>query len=215
MFTMNARNYNEQTMKGLFRKVYPLIAGQMIARTGIRRGVCIDLGGGPGMLGICLAKASDLQVVIVDPLSECVELAHENIAEHGLGQRVTARTGQAEVLDFPDDSVDLVASRGSIFFLENQLQGLSEIYRVLRPGGWAYVGGGFGSSALRDEIVANMAGSEQWAMQRDEHKRKRPPGHFEALLRELAIEGEVGSGDSGTWIVFRKPEASSGQVNDV
>ena len=50
MFTMNARNYNEQTMKGLFRKVYPLIAGQMIARTGIRRGVCIDLGGGPGML---------------------------------------------------------------------------------------------------------------------------------------------------------------------
>ena len=58
---MNVRQYNEQTMKGLFRKVYPLIAGQMIARTGIRRGVCIDLGGGPGMLGICLAKASDLQ----------------------------------------------------------------------------------------------------------------------------------------------------------
>lgn len=124
----------------------------MIARTGIRRGVCIDLGGGPGMLGICLAKASDLQVVIVDPLPECVELAYGNIAEHKLSQRVSAQVGQAEVLDFSDSSVDLVASRGSIFFWENPLQGLSEIYRVLRPGAWAYVGGGFGSNALRDSF---------------------------------------------------------------
>lgn len=212
MFTMNVRQYNEQTMKGLFRKVYPLIAGQMIARTGIRRGVCIDLGGGPGMLGICLAKASDLQVVIVDPLPECVELAYGNIAEHRLGQRVSAQVGQAEVLDFSDSSVDLVASRGSIFFWENPLQGLSEIYRVLRPGAWAYVGGGFGSNALRDEIIANMSGDEQWAIERDAHKRKRPPGYFQALLGELAIDGEVASGDSGTWIVFCKPDASTAPV---
>ena len=207
MFFMNARQYNEHAMKGLFRKVYPLIACQVITRTGIRSGVCIDLGGGPGMLGICLAEASDLQVVIVDPLPECVELAHENIAERNLCHRVTAQAGQAEVLGFPDDSVDLVASRGSIFFWGNQLQSLSEIYRVLRPGGWAYIGGGFGSNALRDEIISNMSGSEQWAIQRNEQKRKRPPGHFQALLQELKIHGEVESGDSGTWIVFCKPES--------
>ena len=48
MLAMNARQYNEQTMKGLFRKIYPVIAEQAIARTGIRSGLCVDLGGVPG-----------------------------------------------------------------------------------------------------------------------------------------------------------------------
>lgn len=207
MLTMNAKRYNEQTMKGLFRKIYPVIAEQAIARTGIRSGLCIDLGGGPGMLGIRVAQASELQVVIVDPNADCVDLARGNIADHGLEQRVTARIGRAEALDWPDASVDLVVSRGSIYFWQDQSQGLRQIFRVLRPGGWAYVGGGFGTRELRDEILAKKADDTQWNSDRSERGRKHPPEHFRALLTELAIDGKVDSGDEGMWIVFTKPEA--------
>lgn len=204
MFSMNARQYNEQTMKGLFRKIYPVIAGQAIAHTGVRSGLAIDLGGGPGMLGICLAQASELRVVVVDPLSECVELARENIADHGLGHRIEARQGQAEALDFADASVDLVVSRGSIYFWEDQGRGLTEIRRVLRPGGWAYVGGGFGSAALRDEIFANKADDPKWHEARRERGRKHPPEHFRRLLADLCIDGKVSDDEHGMWIVFQK-----------
>jgi ubiquinone/menaquinone biosynthesis C-methylase UbiE len=209
MFTMNARQYNERTMKGLFRKIYPVIAEQAIARAGIRSGLCIDLGGGPGMLGICIAQASDMQVVIVDPLAECVELARENIAERNLNHRVVAQEGRAEALVFLDGVVDVVVSRGSIYFWQDQRRGLREVFRVLRPGGWAYIGGGFGNKELRDEILAAKADDLEWNRQRSERGSKHPPEHFRALLAELAIDGEVESGDEGMWIVFRKPEPRS------
>lgn len=209
MLAMNARQYNERTMKGLFRKIYPVIAAQAIARTGIRSGLCVDLGGGPGMLGICVAKASDMQVVIVDPLAECIELARENIAEQGMEHRVAAQNGHAEALPFPDASVDLLVSRGSIYFWEDQRQGLREIFRVLRPGGWAFVGGGFGTKALRDEILAEKANDEGWNKARMERGAKHPPEHFRAMLAELGIDGVVNSGDEGMWIVFCKPGAKA------
>jgi ubiquinone/menaquinone biosynthesis C-methylase UbiE len=205
---MNARKYNERTMKGLFRNIYPVIAEQILTRTGIRTGLCLDVGGGPGMLGIRLAEAGDLRVVVVDPLAECVELAHENIAEHRMEGRVDARIGQAEKLDFNDATVDLVVSRGSIYFWGDQRQGLREIHRVLRPGGWAVVGGGFGTRALRDEILKAKADAAEWNRQRGERGRNNPPERLRALLAELAIPGAVESGDAGVWIVFCKEGAT-------
>jgi len=208
-FSMNARKYNEETMKGLFRKIYPVIAEQAIARTGVRKGLCLDIGGGPGMLGICLAEASDLAVMVVDPLADCIELARENIAERGLDHRVGARQGSAEALPYADETVDLVVSRGSIYFWDDQRQGLREIHRVLRPGGWAYVGGGFGSIELKNEILADMADNEEWNRKREARGRKHPPGHFQSLVEELGLDGAVENGDAGMWIVFRKPEVNA------
>lgn len=209
MQVFDARSYNENTMKGLFRKIYPVIAGQIVSRTGVRQGHCIDLGGGPGMLGIRIAQASELRVTVVDPQAECVALAFENIAEHGLGERVEARAGCAEQLDFADDSVDLVVSRGAIYFWTDQAAGLREIHRVLRPGGWAWVGGGFGNRELREEILAAKAADGDWNRARKERGQRNPPEHFARLLGELEIAGEVRHDDEGTWIVFRKPAVAA------
>lgn len=204
---LNAREYNERTMKGLFRKIYPMIAEQVIERTGIRSGLCIDLGGGPGMLGIRIAQASQLRVVVVDPQAECIDLAKENIAEHGMRHRVMAQAGRAEALPFRDGAADLVVSRGSIYFWQDQCRGLREVFRVLRPGGWAWIGGGFGNRQLRDEILAAKADDPEWNRQREERGQRHPPEHFRLLLEQLDIPGRVDVGDEGMWIVFCKPES--------
>lgn len=204
---LNARDYNERTMKGLFHKIYPVIAEQVIERTGIRSGLCIDLGGGPGMLGIRIAQASELRVVVVDPQAECIDLARENITEHGLSHRVMAQAGRAEALPFRDGAADLVVSRGSIYFWQDQGRGLREVFRVLRPGGWAWIGGGFGNRQLRDEILAAKADDPEWNRQRHERGQRHPPEHFRTLLEQLDVPGRVDTGDEGMWIVFRKPES--------
>ena len=134
MSPFDAAHFNEKMMKGVFAKIYPVIAEDLLDRCGIRSGLCLDLGGGPGMLAVRIAEISDLQVIVVDPVAECIELAEENAAEHGQCGQVTAQLGHAEKLDFADNSVDLVVSRGSVYFWDDQAAGLREIYRVLRPG---------------------------------------------------------------------------------
>lgn len=204
MYTFNAAEFNEKVMKGHFKKIYPVIARQILERTGMTSGRCIDLGGGPGMLAVELAKASALDVTVCDVTLECVALAKENSREHGVHERVSAVQGAAEKLPFEDNSADLVVSRGSIFFWEDQEKGLAEVYRVLRPDGWAYIGGGFGTAELLQEILAEKADDPQWNVQRKERLEKNPPAHFEALLLKLGIAGMVERGDAGMWIIFRK-----------
>lgn len=204
MYTFNSAEFNEKVMKGHFKKIYPVIARQILERTGMTSGRCIDLGGGPGMLAVELAKASALDVTVCDLTLECVALAKENSREHGVHERVSAVQGAAEKLPFEDNSADLVVSRGSIFFWEDQEKGLAEVYRVLRLDGWAYIGGGFGTAELLQEILAEKADDPQWNVQRKERLEKNPPGHFEALLLKLGIDGMVERGDAGMWIIFRK-----------
>jgi ubiquinone/menaquinone biosynthesis C-methylase UbiE len=207
MYQMDAIEYNENVMKGHFRKVYPVIARQIVERTGITSGFCIDLGGGPGMLGVCMAKITDLKVIIYDLMPECVELVPENSLEHGVSGQVEAVQGCAEDLKFDDNSIDLVVSRGSVFFWENQAKGLSEVYRVLRPGGWAYIGGGFGTIELLEEInKLRETDDPQWNEKRKERIRKNPPEHYQNIIDKLGIEGVVEFSEAGTWIIFQKKQ---------
>ena len=205
MYKMNAVEYNEKVMNDHFRKIYPVIASQIVEYTGISSGHCIDLGGGPGMLGISLAKITNMKVTVYDLLPECVELVPENSMANGVANRVKAIQGVAEDMKFADNSIDLVVSRGSIFFWEDQKKGLAEVFRVLRPGGWAYIGGGFGSKKLLDEI--NKLKEEEdpeWAKKKRERMEKNPPGHFQKILDELGIEGMVDNSEAGRWIIFQK-----------
>jgi len=204
-YTMNAAEFNEKIMKGHFRKIYPVIAAQIVERTGVASGRCIDLGGGPGMLGVCLAKISSLKVTVLDLMPECVELARENSREECVEDRVDAIQGVAEKLPFDDGSADLVVSRGSIFFWQDQAQGLAEVYRVLRPGGWAWIGGGFGSAELLREIEAARADDPEWNRKRKERMTQNPPEHFRAMLQRLGIDGVVEHQEAGMWIIFQKP----------
>ena len=47
---------------------------------------------------------------------------------------------------------DLVILRGAFFFIMDKPQILSEIYRVLAPGGLAFVGGGYGAGIPQSVI---------------------------------------------------------------
>lgn len=201
---MNVQDFNDNVMNSLFRDIYPVIAQQALAITGVCSGFCIDLGGGPGMLGISVALHSGLHVAIVDPLEECLVLAEGNITRHALSGRVTTRKGAAEALPISDGEADLVVSRGSIYFWESQGKGLREVYRVLKPGGWAYIGGGFGNRALREKIFAEKAKDDKWISGVTERGRNNAPDDFRALLSDVDIAGEVRSDESGTWIVFQK-----------
>jgi len=68
--------------------IYPVIARQVLERTGISRGTCLDVGSGPAPLAIALALQSDLRVTALDSSPKMQSLAARNIHDRGLEGRV-------------------------------------------------------------------------------------------------------------------------------
>jgi len=185
-----------------------------------KKGFWIDLGAGKGQVGIPLIEATGNPVVMLDPNVESMMKGLEIAKEKGLGDRLFAVVGVAENMPFPDNSVDLVVSRGAIFFFDDPAKGLQEVYRVLRPGGKAMIGGGHGSSYPKEATEKMIQGrkekmngdeAEKWRrfveLRRPEQMKKWAEG---AGLTEFEVmgEGAISAGDArvgqGTWLLFTK-----------
>ncbi|MFH0910275.1 MAG: class I SAM-dependent methyltransferase [Planctomycetota bacterium] len=126
---------------------YETVAHDALAFRGSRGGrVWLDLGSGAGGLGLALLKElPEAAMVLMDPDGEVLRRALDSARERGFSGQVVAVVGSAESIPLPDGSVDAVVSRGSFYFWKGRAQGLREVWRILRPGGRAMIGGGLGS----------------------------------------------------------------------
>ncbi|KDE55455.1 class I SAM-dependent methyltransferase [Methanoculleus sp. MH98A] len=195
----------DRIAKTIFAPIYPVIAQQIIERCGISRGRCLDIGSGPGSLGIALAQASTLAVTLLDSSPDMIAVARENVREAGLSGRVTLLLGDVHDIPLPARSVDLAVSRGSLFFWENHPRAFSEIHRVLAPGGMACVGGGFGTAELRDAIAATMERANPgWRNFRDRNLGTDNRERVGGILADLGFCHRIISDDSGFWVVMEK-----------
>ena len=115
--------------------VYPLIAQQIVDDYGITKGICLDIGTGPGFVGIELAKITELEMYFVDDKQEALDKAEKNVSACGLNNLVHFTKADVCDLPFEDGFADLIVSRGSLWFWADQVKGLQQIHRVLKPGG--------------------------------------------------------------------------------
>lgn len=202
----DAKSY-QKIAREIFAPIYPVIAQNIIDETGVGGGLCIDLGAGPGNLGIELARlVSDLSVVLYDMSEDMLRAAERNIDENRLSDRVTTRLGKAEELPFPDNTADLIVSRGSIFFWEDQAKGIREAYRVLKPKGAAYIGGGFGSAELFNIIKPKMLELDpDWEKSRADRTGEAGYNRLKAAMEATGIKCyEIRREQAGLWIIIKK-----------
>ncbi len=101
----------------------------------------LEVGCGPGRLSILLARRYGLEVIGLDLDPAMVERARTNAARSAKqdGREPAFLVGDVASLAFPDRSFDLVVSTLSMHHWADPTAGLSEIGRVLRPGGRALV----------------------------------------------------------------------------
>lgn len=184
-----------------FKDIYPLIARQIVERCGIKEGNCIDIGSGPGALAIAIARITDLNIYSLDISAGMNEIAKRNIVKERLTPKIFPVKGDVHQLPFSNDFADLIISRGSMFFWEDKETSFREIYRVLKQGGCAYIGGGFGSAELKNKIKQSVNNSK--------------PDHvtiprinieeLESVLNRTKIEKyHIINDNSGLWILFKK-----------
>jgi SAM-dependent methyltransferase len=115
--------------------------------------------------------------------------------------------GDVKAVPFERESMNLVVSRGSFFFWENLTRGFVECRRVLKPGGMAYIGGGFGNARLRDEFFLRMRDRDpEWEGKRQGwYANCNPPTVGSALAAAGIFEYDLIRDDSGYWVIFMKP----------
>jgi ubiquinone/menaquinone biosynthesis C-methylase UbiE len=157
----------------------------------------------------------------LDPDTKAISQALQKGREKGLGNRLVAVVGVAEKMPLPDNSVDLVFSRGSIWFWKDRTQGIREVYRVLRPGGSAMIGGGLGSKYpdwARREFMRRRHGHRKTdSPQAKEFARLRDPNTVRQWAKDAGIpefevigQGVLPEDDpraaSGIWLKFTKPK---------
>ena len=100
------------------------------------RGLAVDLGCGPGLLAVQMARlAPALQVVGVDLSEEMLSRGTAHARRAGLSARVSFRPGDVARIPFDDESVDLIVSTLSLHHWGEPVAVLDEMARVLRPGG--------------------------------------------------------------------------------
>lgn len=125
---------SDQLMEGVYRAVAEDVVSQ------IATGELLDLGSGSGRLAVEIARrARDLQITTMDPSVGMVQVAESRIHGAGLGRQAKVVHGDLKDIPFPDNSFDGVVALRSFRRAEAPERVLSEIYRVLRPGGRARI----------------------------------------------------------------------------
>lgn len=201
---------------------YETVARDLLAFCGPPAGeVWVDLGSGAGGVGLALlAGSAGATLVLVDPDAAALRRGLAAASERGLGGRVVAVAAPAERLPLPDESVDVVVSRGSIYFWRDPAQGLREVWRVLRPGGRAMIGGGLGREYppwARREFIrrrrASVAAKGPGALRA--FAEARSPATFRRLARDAGLphfevvghgglDHEHPDAGIGVWLRLRK-----------
>jgi ubiquinone/menaquinone biosynthesis C-methylase UbiE len=157
---MDAEAYSDimgQRLKGEYLDFVKRIVKEMQPQ---RNGKVLEIGSGPGWVGIWLARErADLQVDCLEPSPDMIRVATKNAAEEGVSKRVRYVAGYVENMEMiPDKSYDLVISNDSLHHWADPKLGLQEIRRVLKQGGNILIQDGRRDLGFRAKFVVNVLG---------------------------------------------------------
>ena len=130
--------YNAVSSSGIFQKNYELIAKDIANYCS--EGTVLDVGTGPGWLLLKIHQINPkLRLTGLDISAAMIAKARNNIEASGLSREIDFMEGNVSKLPFPDSSFDCVVSTGSIHHWKNPIDGLNEVYRVLKPSKYALI----------------------------------------------------------------------------
>jgi demethylmenaquinone methyltransferase/2-methoxy-6-polyprenyl-1,4-benzoquinol methylase len=95
----------------------------------------LDVATGTADFAIATLRLKPQEVIGVDIAEEMLKLGRAKVKKKGLDSIISLRTGEAEKLQFETDFFDSAIVAFGARNFENLEQGLTEMHRVLRPGG--------------------------------------------------------------------------------
>jgi outer membrane protein assembly factor BamB len=142
---------------------YAKAAEEILFKSGIREGICVDLGCGEGDLALELARRSQLYIIGIDSDVAKVNKARQMLDEAGVyADRVTMHSGDPRKTPYPRDFANLIVS-SALLAGEGEGPDEQEIKRLQRPYGGIVCIGATGSLQVRWR--GPMKGTGAWTHQ--------------------------------------------------
>jgi ubiquinone/menaquinone biosynthesis C-methylase UbiE len=111
-----------------------------IIKSGIDNGYCLEVGPGPGYLGLEWLKATQgTRLTGIEISPNMIKMAEKNAAEYGFIESASYVEGNAMQMPFDNGTFDGAFTNGSMHEWEKPERVFAEIYRVLKPGGRFFV----------------------------------------------------------------------------
>lgn len=101
----------------------------------IRPNAVLDVATGTGDMAIATATIHPCKIMGVDIADQMLEIGRKKISAKNLQDSITLQTGDSEQMPFADKRFDAVMCAYGVRNFEHLEAGLSEMSRVLRPGG--------------------------------------------------------------------------------
>ncbi len=127
--------YQADTLSALIYRERQAVVLRMIDSLQIPEGArLLDIGCGAGLTAVALARRK-FMVTAADSVEDMLDLTSQAAAEAGVSQSVKPCLADVCELRFPSDSFDAVVAMGVLPWVDCPQNAISEIHRVLRPGG--------------------------------------------------------------------------------
>lgn len=128
----------EKAARMAIESYYRRVAEEVVGRLGA--GLILDIGTGPGYLPIEIARlCGNLRVVCVDLSRQLIRRARCNAVAAGVDGQLAYVVCQAAAAPFGAERFDMVISTGMLHSLKDPQGFFSEVQRVLKNGGEAWV----------------------------------------------------------------------------
>ena len=191
-------------INALWLPIYPHMAEHLLAVSGFGGrggGTFLDLGPFAGGMAVAVLRVYEAcAATVIDESAPVLRWAEEQAVAGGCASRLATRRLPLDPIPEPDASFDLVAVRGAFFFLTPSL--LGEVRRVLRPGGFGWVGGGYGPTTPA-EVIAPIAERSK-VLNEAIGKQRITPADAQAMVEAAGLDdcARVVT-EGGLWIEVR------------
>jgi SAM-dependent methyltransferase len=187
----------------LWEPIRPFLTRQVEELYGRRNGNILEIGPFSGLIFALAQKKVGQSFSIAAFPQAAIPMYRQEARKHGLEDRVRIIESDSSLIGIADDSVDLAIFRGALFFPILFRVDFEAIYRVLRTGGIAFVGGGFGKHTPAEVISKIGKRSEELNASMGRVRVTVESVREQVRLGNLEGKCEITT-DGGLWAVMRK-----------
>ena len=130
--------FNVETYDRMMRRMRDKgwLETHLILNAGIRSGLALEVGPGPGYLGLqWLKKTEGAYLKGLDISPDMIRIAQRNAKEYNLQDRVEYVESDGQEMPFEENTFDAVFTNGSLHEWSEPTRILNEIHRILKPNG--------------------------------------------------------------------------------
>jgi len=187
----------------LWEPIRPYLARQIEELYGRQDGHILEIGPFSGLIFALVQKNVGQSFSIAAFPQAVIPLYRQEARKLGLEDRVRIIESNSSLISVTEESVDLAIFRGALFFPGLFQVDFVAIYRKLKIGGIAFIGGGFGKRTPPKVINQIAKRSEQLNAAMGRTRVTVESAMDQVRASHLEEKCEITT-DGGLWVVMRK-----------